>query len=131
MPSPTDVVQTMYAAYGAGNMSELKATLSDDIAWIYHGPAEIKHAGTYNGKAGVMQFFENVSDHVEYLDFQPEHFVATGNTVVVIGNEKQRIRRNGEVLEQGWVQIYTVTNELIDKMEEYSNTSHAERVHAK
>lgn len=131
MPSPTDVVQTMYAAYGAGDMNQLKATLSEDIDWIYHGPAEIKHAGTYNGKAGVMQFFENVSDHIEYLDFQPVQFVAAGNTVVVIGKEKQQIRRNGEILEQGWVQIYTVNNELINKMEEYSDTAHAERMHQK
>jgi len=131
MPSPTDVVQTMYEAYGAGNMDALKATLSENIEWIYHGPAEIKHAGTYNGKAGVMKFFSNVNEHIEYLDFQPVQFIAQGNTVVVLGNEKQKIKRNGEILEQGWVQIYTVNNELIDKMEEFSDTAYAEKVHAK
>ncbi|VAW23858.1 hypothetical protein MNBD_ALPHA11-1289 [hydrothermal vent metagenome] len=131
MPSPTEVVQTMYAAYGAGNMDALKDTLSENIKWIYHGPDAIKHADTYSGKAGVMKFFDNVNEHVEYLDFQPNQFIAQGNMVIVLGNEKQKILKNGEILEQGWVQIYTVNSDLIDKMEEFSDTAHAEKVHIK
>jgi len=121
----------MYAAYGSGNMDQLIATLSDEIEWVYHGPAEIEHAGRYNGKAGVLNFFDNVNEHIEYLDFQPEQFVAQGDSVVVLGKETQRIKSNGEVLKQGWVQIYTVSNELIVKMEEFSDTANAQKAHTK
>ncbi len=131
MSSNTEIVQTMYGAYGDGNMEALKATLSNDIVWIYHGTSEIKHAKTYQGKAGVMQFFADVSEHIEYLDFQPRQFIAQENIVVVLGSEKQKILRNDEVLEQGWVQIYTVENGLIQKMEEFSNTAYAVQVHSK
>ncbi len=127
----TQIVQQMYASYGAGDMEALKTTLSDDILWIYHGTEEIHHANTYKGKDGVMQFFNNVNEHIEYLDFQPKQFITEGNTVVVLGNEKQKIKRNNEILEQGWVQVYTVENGLITKMEEFSNTSYAVKVHVK
>jgi len=129
--TPTQIVQSMYAAYAAGNMEMLKKTLSDDILWIYHGTEEIHHASIYKGKDGVMQFFNDVNDHIEYLDFQPKQFIAEGNVVVVLGNEKQKIKRNNEVLEQEWVQIYTVKQELITKMEEFSNTAYAVKVHVK
>jgi len=131
MTSPTDIVQTIYAAYGAADMQALKDTLSDDIVWIYHGTDEIEHAGTYRGKDGVMGFFDDVNAHIDYLDFQPNQFLAQGSTVVVLGQEKQKIRRNGEILEQGWVQIYSVNNGLIDRMEEFSNTAYAAKIHTK
>jgi len=51
--------------------------------------------------------------------------------VVVLGNEKQKIKKNGEILEQEWVQVNTVENELITRMEEFSNTSHAAKLHTK
>jgi len=131
MTSPTDIVQTMYAAYGNADMDALKDTLSDDIVWIYHGTDEIEHAGTYQGKDGVMGFFDDVNAHIDYLDFQPTQFLAQGSTVVVLGQEKQKIRRNGEILEQGWVQIFSVNNGQIDRMEEFSNTAYAVEIHTK
>ncbi len=129
MPTPTQIVQEMYAAYGRGDMDALKATLAADIEWIYHGTKEIRHAGQYRGRDGVMKFFDNVNAHIEYLDFQPRQFIAQKNMVVVLGWEKQKILCNGQTLEQNWVQIYTLSNELIEKMEEYSDTARAVQVH--
>lgn len=131
MSSPKEVVQTMYAAYGSGDMEALKNTLSDNIMWVYHGEDEIKHSGVYEGKKGVTEFFNNVNKHIDYLEFQPNQFIAEENIVVVLGNERQKIRKNGEVLEQEWVQIYVVENELITRMEEFSNTSYAVKLHTK
>jgi len=131
MSKPKEVVQAMYAAYGSGNMEALKNTLSDNIQWIYHGTDEIEHSGVYKGKKGVTKFFSNVNEHIDYLDFQPSQFIAEGNMVVVLGNEKQKIKKNGEILEQEWVQVYTVEKELITRMEEFSNTSRAAKLHIK
>jgi len=131
MSNPKEVVQAMYTAYGSGNMEALKNTLSEDIQWVYHGTDEIEHSGTYKGKKGVTEFFSNVNAHIDYLDFQPDQFIAEGNVVVVLGNEKQKIKKNGEILEQKWVQVYTVESELITRMEEFSNTSYAVKLHTK
>ncbi|MCF6318464.1 MAG: nuclear transport factor 2 family protein [Proteobacteria bacterium] len=131
MLTPTEVVQAMYAAYGSGNMEALKNTLSDDIQWIYHGTDEIEHSGVYKGKEGVTDFFNNVNAHIDYLDFKPNQFIADGNMVVVLGNERQKIKKNSEMLEQEWVQVYTVENQLITRMEEFSNTSRAAKLHTK
>jgi ketosteroid isomerase-like protein len=131
MSNPKEVVQAMYEAYGLGNMEALRNTLSADIQWIYHGTDEIEHSGVYKGKKGVTEFFGNVNAHIDYLDFQPNQFIAEGKKVVVLGNEKQKIKNNGEILEQEWVQVYTVENELITRMEEFSNTARAVKLHIK
>ncbi len=42
--------------------------------------------------------------------------------VVVIGREHQKVKRSGRELKQNWVQIYTVENELITRMEEFASS---------
>jgi ketosteroid isomerase-like protein len=42
--------------------------------------------------------------------------------VVVLGQEHQKVIRSGRELKQKWVQIYTVENELITRMEEFATS---------
>lgn len=65
----------------------------------------------------------NIMANVDVLDFQVTKIVAEQNTVIVLGSEKQKIKRNSEVLEQKWVQVYTVENDLITRLDEYANTA--------
>jgi len=61
----------------------------------------------------------------EVIIFEPKQFVVQGNTVAVLGYEKQKVIKSGIVLEQNWVQIYTVENGLITRMEEFASTINA------
>lgn len=42
--------------------------------------------------------------------------------VVVLGNEHQMVKRSGKELKQEWVQIYTIENNLITRMEEFATS---------
>lgn len=118
-----NVVQEMLTAFGKGDMEALKRTLSDDTTWVYHGVNGIPYNGTYQGKEGAVKFIMNIMANVDVLDFQVTKIVADQNTVIVLGSEKQKIKRNSEVLEQKWVQVYTVENDLITRLDEYANTA--------
>lgn len=98
--NPTEVVKRMFAAFGTGNMEDLKKTLSDNTVWVYHGTEEIPYNGTYTGKDEVVKFIGNIITHVDIEGFQTDLFFENGNRVVVLGSEKQRIKKNGELLEQ-------------------------------
>ncbi|MVT11327.1 nuclear transport factor 2 family protein [Chitinophaga tropicalis] len=117
------VVQEMLTAFGKGDLESLKQTLSEDTVWIYHGVDGIPYNGTYQGKEGAVNFIMNIMNNVDILDFQITKMIADQNTVVVLGSEKQKIKNNSEVLEQKWVQVYTVENNLITRLEEFSNTA--------
>ena len=118
-----NVVQEMLTAFGKGDMEALKKTLSDDTTWVYHGVNGIPYNGTYQGKDGAVKFIMNIMANVDVLDFQVTKIVAEQNTVIVLGSEKQKIKRNSEVLAQKWVQVYTVENDLITRLDEYANTA--------
>lgn len=129
--SPAEIVKAMFAAFGAGNMEELKKTLSDNTVWVYHGTDEIPYNGTYTGKDEVVKFIGNIITHVDIEGFQANHFFENGNRVVVLGNEKQRIKKNRELLEQDWVQSFVVEDGLITRLDEFANTAHAAKLFSK
>ena len=118
-----NLVQEMLTAFGKGDMEALKKTLSDDTTWVYHGVNGIPYNGTYQGKEGAVKFIMNIMANVDVLDFQVTKIVADQNTVIVLGSEKQKIKSNGEVLEQNWVQVYTVESDLMTRLDEYANTA--------
>lgn len=119
-----EVVSRMFAAFGKGDVSGMQATVSDNTVWNYHGVASIPYNGTYTGKTGVADFVGNIVSSVEIIDFKVNKMVAgENNTVVVLGEETQKIKANGKLLTQSWVQIYTVESGQITRMEEYANTA--------
>ncbi len=123
-----EIVNKMFEAFGTGNMEALKLTLSDTTVWNYNGSVLIPYSGTYKGKDEVVKFIGNIVSNVDILDFKVEQIIANGKTVIVLGSEKQKIKKNEKILEQNWVQVYTVENGLITKMEEYANTAYAEKL---
>jgi uncharacterized protein len=126
-----EVVNKMFQAFGTGNMEALKLTLSDSTVWNYNGSELIPYSGTYKGKEEVVRFIGNIVSNVDILDFKVEQIISNGKTVVVLGFEKQKVKKNGKILEQKWVQVYNVENGLISKMEEFANTAYSEKLFKK
>jgi len=56
------------------------------------------------------------------LNFEPRQYIVEGDMVVVLGSEHQRVKRSGKELRQQWVQVYTVENDLITRMEEFATS---------
>ncbi|MDN3724114.1 nuclear transport factor 2 family protein [Aequorivita sp. SDUM287046] len=115
------VVNKMFEAFSAGDVDKFVATVSDDTLWIYHG-TQIIPAGTFGKKEGVRTFFTNIMERTEIINFEPTQYIVEGNMVVVLGQEHQRVKRSGRELKQKWVQIYTVENGLITRMEEFATS---------
>ena len=45
----------------------------------------------------------------------------------MLGNEHQKVKRSGTELKQKWVQVYTVENDLITRMEEFATSEVVEK----
>lgn len=119
--SARTAVENMFAAFSSGDVEKFVATVSDDTLWNYHG-TQIIPKGTFEGKEGVRKFFNNVLDNTEILAFEPEQYIVEENMVVVLGWEHQKVKRSGRELKQKWVQIYTVVDDLITRMEEFATS---------
>ncbi len=119
--SAKTVVEKMFTAFSSGDVDKFVATVSEDTVWIYHG-TQIIPAGTFEKKEGVRAFFTNIMERTEIINFEPQQYIVEGNMVVVLGREHQKVKRSGRELKQKWVQIYTVENDLITKMEEFATS---------
>lgn len=117
--SARSVVEKMFTAFGKGDVEKFVETVSDDTVWIYHG-TKIIPEGTYDGKEGARKFITGILDNTEIINFEPQQYIVEDNKVVVLGQEHQRVKRSGKELKQKWVQIYTVENDLITRMEEFA-----------
>ncbi|NGX84518.1 nuclear transport factor 2 family protein [Aequorivita sp. KMM 9714] len=115
------VVEKMFEAFSEGDVEKFVGTVSEDTVWIYHG-TQIIPAGTFEKKEGVRTFFTNIMERTEIINFEPQQYIVEDNMVVVLGKEHQRVKRSGRELKQKWVQIYTVENNLITKMEEFATS---------
>ncbi|TAM99214.1 MAG: nuclear transport factor 2 family protein [Chitinophagaceae bacterium] len=119
--SARSVVEKMFTAFGNGDVEKFVATVSNDTVWIYHG-TQIIPKGTYEGKEGARTFISNILGNTEIISFEPLEYIVEENKVVVLGQEHQKVKRSGKELKQKWVQIYTVENDLITKMEEFATS---------
>lgn len=119
--SARTVVENMFAAFSSGDVDKFVATVSNDTVWVYHG-TQIIPKGTFEGKEGVRTFFNNILNGTEIIAFEPQQYIVEENTVVVLGQEHQKVKRSGRELKQKWVQTYTVENDLITRMEEFATS---------
>lgn len=119
------IVEKMFNAFEKGDVEKFLDTVSENTLWIYHG-TQIIPKGEFKNKEGVRNFVENILSKTEILNFEPQQYIEEGNMVVVLGKEHQKVKRSGRELKQKWVQIYTVENDLITRMEEFATSETVE-----
>ncbi|MGN6532371.1 MAG: nuclear transport factor 2 family protein [Ginsengibacter sp.] len=114
-------VEKMFAAFGSGDLEKFKQTVTEDTIWIYHGTTEIPNP-IFEGTEKAAIFLNSILKKTEVLSFEPQQFICDDNMVVVLGQEHQRVKASGQELKQKWVQVYTVENNLITRMEEFATS---------
>lgn len=123
MSSPArQIVDKMLEAFESKNVDEVVKTFSNDALLIYHG-TQIMPAAKFSGKEGAKMFFEFNINALDVVFFNANQFVEQGNTVVILGNEHFISKENGTHFKNSWVQVYTVTDGLISKMEEFATSA--------
>jgi hypothetical protein len=118
-----DTVQEAYAAVGRGDIPALLDLLTEDVEWALQGPAVIPFAGTRYGREGVAEFFSLLGETVEFQEFEPREFVAQGDTVVVLGFERNLIKPTGRTFEQEWAHVYTLRDGKVAKHRALEDTA--------
>ncbi len=105
MPTPTETVQTLYAAFGRGDIATLLDNVTDDIEWIHRGSLGLPYMGTFRGKAALMQWFGHVAEYDGIQVFEPREFLAGPDHVTVLGWERTQALPGGGVFETDWVHV--------------------------
>ncbi len=123
--TPRQVVVALFAAMQSGNRDGILALLSDDVEWWVAGPPEIPYAGTFRGRDEVAQFFATFNGSIDYESWEAHEFIAEGETVVVVGEERWRARPSGYLVDNSWVLVISVRDGTITRFRAYEDTAAA------
>lgn len=120
------IVDKMFEAFRSQNVNAVVETFTENAILIYHG-TQIMPAAKFKGKDGARMFFEFNINALEVVFFNANQFTEEGNTVIVLGNEHFISKEDGKHLKNSWVQVYTIKNGLISKMEEFATSATPEQ----
>jgi uncharacterized protein len=108
MSNPTEIIQSMYAAFGRGDVPALLEMLTDDVEWTHRGSIGLPYMGTVRGKAAVARWFGQVAELDGIQAFEPREFLAGPDHVTVLGWERTQALPRGKVFETDWVHVFNV-----------------------
>ena len=101
-----DLIKQGYAAFAQGDMNTLLNCFTDDITWETVGPADKNPLfGVRTGKGAVAAWFGQVYGLVDPKPFTDVSFVASGDTVVVIGTNTGTYRSTHKTITEPFVHI--------------------------
>lgn len=116
------VIDAMFRAFNAKDLAAALATVSEDTLWIHHGSQKMPSV-RFEGKSGAEKFFATSFSAMKIDYFRPLSFISQGDSVVVLGEESYEMDGIEGKLSNKWVQVYTVTDGLISRMEEFATSA--------
>lgn len=121
--TPLQTVQVMYAAFGRGDVATILNALAADVTWSIDGPAIVPIFGDRKGRDGVAQFFQALGASIDVQEFTPQQFFAHGDTVIVQGVERGKVKATGKTMAGHWAHVFTFKNGLVSAFREYNNSA--------
>ncbi len=106
--SPTAVIQSMYAAFGRGDVEGLLGLCADDVDWSMLGSIALPYIGQFKGKQALLRWFGLVAEFDDIQAFEPREFFTGADHVTVLGWERTRAKPGQGVFETPWVHLFTL-----------------------
>ena len=118
------VAREFYRRIELDDVAGVIELLSDDITWTIPGPPVIPYAGTFYGKAGVIEFFRILEAHEDLRSFVPEEFIVDEKrrVVCVIGSETGASLATRRSFQARWAEVFSMRDGLIVAFEEHIDT---------
>jgi hypothetical protein len=86
-------------------------------------PVEIvPYGGKHHGKQGVKTFLETLGRTTEILRFEPSEFLASGETVVVLGFYHGKARHTGRTAQSDVALVFRLSGGKITSFKKFADT---------
>lgn len=99
--TPIETVQSIYAAFGRGDVPAILACLADDVQWEYAtAPNPVPWLQPLRGRDQVPRFFDTLMSQVEFHRFAPTRVLADGLLVVGLCDFEATVRATGKRIDE-------------------------------
>jgi ketosteroid isomerase-like protein len=119
----TRAVRDLFAAFQRGDVGSVLGLLAEEVEWSSGGPPEIPYAGTYRGRGEVARFLAALDAELDYEQWEPQEFIAQGDTVAVVGEERWRAKRTGKAVDNPWVLVLTLRDGKVARFRNFEDTA--------
>jgi uncharacterized protein len=121
-----DFVQSLYAAFGRGEIATIIKGLAAEVDWHCVGrQTDFPTFGPRRGQGEVDEFFKTVGANLDFSEFSPREFYAVDEKVFVLGQYAMTIRKTGRKMVSDWVHIFTIRNGKVTMFREFLDTAAA------
>ena len=118
------LVQSLYAAFGRGDIATIVAAMAPDVHWEVVGrPQDYPLLGVRRGPEGVREFFRLIGELQEVVAFAPRGFYVVGDLVFVLGSEGWKLRKTGKTVATEWVHIFTIKDGKVTAFREFTDSA--------
>lgn len=125
------LIQSLYEAFGRGDVDHITSTLSPDVVWDVPDPTgTLPWCGTYSGPDEVLGLFGALDTHLETHGMDAEQMIAEGDTVVSFGTERHTVKATGKTFESPWVHIFTVRDGKVVAFREINDNAPGVAAHS-
>jgi uncharacterized protein len=118
------VVQSIFEAFGRGDLPGVLSHLAEDVTWKAPGPGGVPYFGDRHGHGGATEFFVQLGTNVDFEHFEPGALVAEGNRVVALGRERGRVKGTSKTFDNEWALVFTFGDDgKVSGFQGYENTA--------
>jgi len=124
MPDNKAFVQSLYAAFGRGDIPFILAHADESIAWNSNdSTGAVPWGGARQGHVDVGKFFEILAANLDFEVFEPRRFASDGGLVFVHGRTVAKVKSTGRRFDAEWVHLFTIEGGKVKRFEEFYDTA--------
>ena len=117
-------VQSLYAAFGRGDIESIVSGCLPDVTWASGGRKEdYPPFGPRKGTDAVRDFFRSVAEVQDFNEFSPREFYADRDKVFVLGRYEMTVRKSRQKVASEWVHVFTFRGGRVSEFREFTDTA--------
>jgi ketosteroid isomerase-like protein len=125
-------IQSLYAAFGRGDIDTVVASVSSDVDWENVGrPSDYRTFGPRRSPEEVREFFTALAEDVDFAEFAPREFDAAGDKVFVEGHSRMSLKAGGPEVDTDWAHVFTVRDGKVTRFRDFIDTAQVAEAYAK
>jgi ketosteroid isomerase-like protein len=117
------LVQSLYDAFGRGDIQFILNNLADNVEWTLEGPSIIPYAGKRKGIAQVKQFFEALGTTQKNQKLTMEPLIAKGDVVAGLGRYSATVTSTSKSFDSALSHFFTIRNGKVVRFVDVSETA--------
>ena len=112
----------LYADFEKGDIKGVLSLMTDDIVWTVPGSSALPFSGSRHGKSEWMGYLKGLGA-VDLMQFEPKQFLSDQDKVIVLGEERFKVKATGKVVDNDWVHVFTFKSGKVATFQSYDDTA--------